>query len=397
MSEDACQRWFTCTPVEFSGAEDFFIRDSGLLSRGLKKIGVDSMAVMPGARKPEDLDELIRTDFANLESANWWKGHKLDGVILYAWGSPRFRKIAAAIRNAGIFLVLNQDNSGLVSPLAGFVPWIEEQWNLSGQGRGIGSYSRFMKLLVKGLSFGILRTDPGRASHLKNGNRISCVSPGAAERYRKLCDSYEGKELSQNVTVLAHPVESRFNYDGRSKKRQVITVGRWQDTLQKRPWLLAEVISALIAEDEDMCFTIAGHSTPDLESWHSSLPEDHRSRVILRGFTSRDELVELMAESQIFYSPSAYESFGIAAAEALCSGCGVVAGRSVSMPSFDWFVSENSGTLAVPDTADAHVTALRRELAAWDSGSRDAHEISKTWCQRVHADKVAARVLEMKL
>ena len=41
-------RWFTCTPFPFGGGPDFFARDSGLLCRGFRMIGVESMAVMPG-------------------------------------------------------------------------------------------------------------------------------------------------------------------------------------------------------------------------------------------------------------------------------------------------------------------------------------------------------------
>ena len=98
----------------------------------------------------------------------------------------------------------------------------------------------------------------------------------------------------------------------------------------------------------------------------------------------------------MFYSPSAYESFGIAAAEALCAGCSVVAGRSVSMPSFEWFVSEKSGTLAERDNAAGHSEALRAELDAWNGGRRDAQKISDAWCERLHADKVARQVLDMR-
>jgi glycosyltransferase involved in cell wall biosynthesis len=100
-----------------------------------------------------------------------------------------------------------------------------------------------------------------------------------------------------------------------------------------------------------------------------------------------------MAESQVFYSPSAYESFGIAAAEALCSGCSVVSHRSVSMASFEWFVSEKSGTLAKVDSVDAHVEALSAELETWGNGWRNAQDISRTWCQRLHANHVAKHVV----
>lgn len=388
-------RIFTCTPVAFGGGADFFARDSGLLCRGFQAIGVESRAVMPGERKPEDEADLIRTEFSNLESADWWRAQNLDGVVLYAWGRPRFRKVAAAIHEAAIFLLLNQDNGGLVSPRAGFRNWLEEQWILAGQGRGPGAWLRFFKLTWRGLSAGLVLTDPLRAAHLKQGDVIACVSPRAAEHYRKLCRIYGGADLADRVRVVPHAVESHFRFSGAPKRRQVACVGRWQDVVQKRPWLLMDVAETLLASDKEVSVVIAGTATKELIKWHRSLDDARRGRVQIRGRVDRSELAEILAESQVFYSPSAFESFGIAAAEALCSGCSVVAGRSVSMAAFEWFVSENSGMLAEKDDCKGHATALLDELAAWRDGRREAAGISRAWCDRLHAERVATLVLKL--
>ena len=388
-------RWFTCTPVDFGGGADFFARDSGLLCRGFQALGIESRAVMPGERQPGDEADLIRTDFANLESVEWWRAQHLDGVVLYAWGSPQFRHVAAAIRAAGIFLVLNQDNGGLVSPRAGFQAWLHEQWILTGQGRGTRAWLRFLTLTLRGLSIGLVRTDPLRAAHLKQGHVIACVSPIAAQHYRKLCGIYGGADLAGRVVVVPHAVESHFRYSNEQKRRQVVCVGLWPKVAQKRPWLLMEVIGTLVAADERVVVVIAGALTPELVAWQRALDAGQRDRVQLRGRVDREELAVILQESQVFYSPSAFESFGIAAAEALCSGCSVVAGRSVSMASFEWFVSENSGTLADANIQPAHLETLRNELAIWEQGLRNPEHIAAVWGGRLHADRVAARVLEL--
>jgi glycogen synthase len=195
--------------------------------------------------------------------------------------------------------------------------------------------------------------------------------------------------------VIPHAVESRFRFSGAPKRRQVACVGRWQDVVQKRPWLLMEVVGSLLAADEEVSVVIAGNPTDELESWHRSLPGLQRERVQIRGRVDRGELAEILAESQVFYSPSAFESFGIAAAEALCSGCSVVAGRSVSMASFEWFVSEDSGTLAAMDDAPGHLKALQAELDLWDQGAHDSQRIANAWCGRLHANQVAKKLLEL--
>lgn len=390
-------RWFTCTPVAFGGGPDFFARDSGLMCRGFQATGCESLAVMPGEPQKEDEADLIRTDFTNLESADWWRSQQLDGVLLYAWGSPKYRRVAAAIRNAGIFLVLNQDNGGLISPLAGFRGWIREQWILTGRGGSSGQLVSFANRVLRGATFGLLATDPMRAIHLKQGNVIACVSPAAAVHYRKLCGVYGGSELVRRIEVVPHPVEPefRFTHPTVAKARQIVCVGRWQDRIQKRPEMMMAVLQQLLASNSGVTAEVVGTSTPELQNWQEALPDGIRRRVFLRGRLDRKILAEILRNSQIFYSPSAFESFGIAAGEALCSGCSVVAGRSLSMAGFEWFVSEKSGQLAESDSAGGHLAALQNELACWANGARNASAISETWGQLLHADKVAARILEL--
>ena len=350
---------------------------------------------MPGERRADDESDLIRTDYSNLESVSWWKSHGLDGLVLYAWGAPRYRKIARAARDAGVFLVLNQDNGGLVSPLAGPMSWLAEQRNLGGCEQGAGGWLRFFGLVARGMTVGLALIDPLRAQHLKFGNVIACVSPRAAEYYRRLCRIYGGGRLAGRVMVLPHGVATGFKWTGRTKKRQIVCVGRWEDTAQKRPGLLSAVVGKLLESDEGVTVIIAGKLDQSLDSWYAKLEGGIRDRVKVLGRVGRNELSGLMDESEVFYSPSAFESFGIAAAEALCCGCSVVAARSVSMASFAWFTGESSGQLAQLDDAEGHVAALTAELGEWANGRRDAARISAIWCERLHADKLAARIAEL--
>ncbi len=399
-------RIFTCTPVAFGHSPEFFSRDSGLLCRGLQMIGVESMAVMPGKPGPEDPADLVQTGYANLESAEWWQARHLDGVVLYAWGRPKFRRVAAAIRKAGIFLILNLDSGGPVSPRAGWRDWLHAQWIYGGQGRGFVSWLRAGRLILRGITVGLLCTDPLRARHLRCGDVIGAVSPGAAGYWRALCRSYGRAGMADKVALLPHAVERRFIHPDpekiagslaapSDKSRQIVCVGRWHDEVQKRAWLMMDVIPRLLETDREVTVVIVGAVTAAMREWHRGLAGDMAARVRLAGRVDRGELAAICRQSQVFYSPSAYESFGIAAAEALCCGCSVVAARKPTLPSFEWFVSENSGRLALRDDAAGHLEALRHELAAWEHAERDPVEIPRVWCARLHADRVAARVLEM--
>ena len=387
-------RIYTCTPVEFGGGPDFFARDSGLLCRGFQSLGIESHAIMPGASRANDDPDLIRTNYENLESATWWQAQKIDALVLYAWGRPKFRKVALAIRRAGIFLILNQDNGGFISPLAGWRGWLQERWIMSGQGADLSAWLRFLITTLKEFTYGLLITDPLRALHLKQSNVIACVSPQAVDCYRRLCRIYGGPTLADRVTLIPHAVESHFSYHSEPKNRHIVCVGRWDDQIQKRPKMLLRVITRLLEEDPLVSISIAGSITDEIRLWHSSMRPIDRDRIHLCGAMERSELAALLNRSQIFYSPSAYESFGIAAAEALCCGCSVVGTRSLAMPAFEWFVTKNSGTLG-EDNVTSHVSALLIELKAWDESKRQPEQISSTWRERLHAPRLAQSIVSM--
>jgi len=66
------------------------------------------------------------------------------------------------------------------------------------------------------------------------------------------------------------------------------------------------------------------------------------------------------------------------------------------MASFEWFVTENSGALAAPNTRQAHLETLQCELAGWAMGVRNPQQIAALWGDRLHAGNVAAGILSLK-
>lgn len=390
-------RWLTCTPVSFSGGDDFFARDTGLLSRGFRELGVESSAVMPLPAHESDLPELVRAPMASLEDAGWWEASKADGVVLYAWGHPAYRRVAAAIRDAGIFLVLNQDSCGVVSPLNGPGLWLRERWSCSGAGRVAGGWPRFIYSLGKGLTLGLARTEPMRAMHLRCGHVIAAVSPAAAEHYRRLCRFYGGTGLAGKVEVIPHPVSTVFHPGtGEEKENTIIAVGRWDDERQKRTSLLTRVMEQVLRSDEEVRWVIVGKRSDFLDAWHASQPEQVRQRVLLTGVIAPTVLAGHMRRARVSYCSSAFESFHISSAEALCSGCSVVGPDLPGMSSFRWFCSEECGTLAGDDSVEGHGAAVLAELGAWSRGDRDALKIGRLWGPKLHAPAVAAGILELK-
>ena len=388
--------WYTCTPVDFGGGPDFFARDSGLLCRGFQALGMASRAVMPGSVRSDDEPDVLRVDAAKLRSAEWWAGLGIDGVVLYAWGSPRFLPVARAIRRAGIFLVLNQDNGGLVSPSIDFKAWLREQAVLTGAGRVPGGWWRAAGRVAKGLTTGLLFGDSLRARHLSQGDVIACVSPVAAEHHRTFCRRHGGEELARKVAVVPHAVDPRYRLDGNAVREvAVAAVGRWNDVAQKRPDRLMEGAERLLGVEPGVVLHIVGGTTDALRKWHEALDPALRSRIHLQGRLDPADLAALWSRVQVGWCPSAFESFHLASGEALCCGASVVASDSPSLSSFRWFTGDGDGRLAASDDPQGHVDAIVAELAAWREGRRSAEVISRRWSARLHAPAVAGMLVGM--
>ena len=83
-------------------------------------------------------------------------------------------------------------------------------------------------------------------------------------------------------------------------------------------------------------------------------------RVTLTGRVSREELVRLYNQAQVFVSPSLYEGFGLPAAEAMACGAPLVATTAGAFPEV---VEQGvSGLLVPPGDAGALAGAIQRVL-----------------------------------
>lgn len=389
-------RWLTCAPVRFPGDEGFFARDSGLLCRGFQAIGVPCQTVMPGPPLPGDCHEdLIRTDYDNLESPDWWKATGAQGAVLYAWGAPRYLPIARAIRQAGLRLVCNMDTSGTFGVLGGPLEYWGSLWRIqNGLGIRLSSVAIFFLKVLSSVSWSLVKNDLGRARHLRQADLIGAVSPIARERIQRVCRWYGGNDLAARVVLIPHPVSMHMRYSGQAKQPRVVCVGRWQpeDWRQKNPRLLLQTIVQLLPKAPQLECVIVGSMDKNLRCQFLEATAAFPGRVRLPGRMPNHEIAPLFQTSQVALCTSNHESFHIASAEALCCGCSVVAPDLPELPSLKWFVGQNSGRLA-SRTPEALAQAVQEELKIWAGQKRNPEKISSEWGARLHADRVAALIL----
>ena len=389
------RRILTCTPIRYTGGEAFFARDSGLLSVGLQMSCVESHAVMPGPSMPDDDPRLTRTGYANLSDAAWWRAQECDAVIFFSWAMPEYTRIAEAIQASGSRLLIFLDSAGFWNPWSNGPEWFKAQWDACRRKRGLTTgLLRYIASI--GRTFIPAAFDYPRLKHMNVANVVTVTSPLVLERTKRYARKYGFTQLEAKIARLPLPVSTHMRYDGQHKRNRVICVARWlpEDWPEKGPQLLLDSLGAFLGKRPDYEAMVIGRGASALRS-APFFPRNLRCRNLrLLDYLPNKDIAPFLAESTISVCSSFHESYHIASFEAACCGCSVVALRSPDLPALQ-FLAETNGTLAIKETPEAFSEALVKEAAKWDDGLRSPSVASQQWQTETHANKVAARAIEL--
>ncbi len=356
---------YTCTPVAFHANDGFFIRDTGLISDGIRRMGIESKCIMPLPYHEDDQKEhLIRTSMSNLKSVQWWKDLGIDGLILYSWGMPKYNSIARAIHKAGIRLVIHMDTSGNFDKL------LPEQYTPS------KAFVKWCTSTVKNFF---------RAKHLKYADAITMARPVAEVISKKRF--FDDFVIQKNYPWPC-PISVDCYYRGTPKHDTIMCIGRWDDSV-KRPQFLMSALSNFYLNGGRAITKIYGTISEDITSWHQQLPSSIKEKILLIGYLQNNLLRNELNKAKIVVCTSRSEGCHIASAEGLCCGCSVVvSNRPDPLRTVSWYTTKNSGTISEEDTPESLAKALIHELGEWEKGNRDPQAIAEAWSPHFHINKV---------
>ncbi len=379
----------------FRGDSWFFTRESGLFSKGLAALGIDSRSVMPGPAKQDDAQSLLRVPYPQLESADFWRGLELDGLILYSWAAPRYLSIAKAVQSAGIPFLVNVDSCGLVSRSANPRLWRRDLLSyLWTKATSPLEAARFISDIFD--NFGIRRVARARLNTYEAATVVCGVSPLATLWLQREALGLGKPHLVPKIRYLPHPQMRVFTYSREGKENLLLSVARWEkeDWVQKNPAVLLDAFERFLSARPDWKACIVGKGASGLAAALGKSQSASLSRCEFIDFLQPDDLVPFYNRAKIACWSSRSEGQIGTGAQALCCGCSVVAGNSGTLSCFHHYVSRESGRLALGMDADSLAEALQLEAEAWDTGQREPIRISHIWCNEFHAVNVAARALD---
>ena len=192
------------------------------------------------------------------------------------------------------------------------------------------------------------------------------------------------------VVCIPHPVANDgMEYKlSMSKENRIVCVGRW-NSYQKNFPLLIKVLRRFLEIHPSWSADIIG-TLP--KKWKMKGNHDQMvDRIRFHGHISHQLIHIIYQNSKIYFMSSRYESFNIAAAEALCCGCSVVGSAEIASVLF--FTGEQSGTASSRQSVPHFLDALNAEVEAWESGNRIPNLISEKWISLVGSTSVGKKVV----
>ena len=302
----------------------FWHRDLGLLTKAFRALGHDALLVVHPAG---DASSKINNPKSNIQddpvlwvsqqdvlSPCWWKDHYPDLVILGLWTRPKYDPIRRAAFSATPRVIERADSDGMRTASCGLLTYAKRRFDYS---RDL-TYSWPSPLSILASIFysfaSILATpwiETRLARTLKLLPAIAVETPHATLLWKSLSTRL-GVDPSK-IHCVPHPIQTDiFKFDPAiPKKNQIISVGRWE-SYQKNLPLLLKTLRSFLDKNPSWNSVVIGSGLP---------PKSPHPRITLLPPTSPEQLAPMMQESKIFLSSSRYESFGLAAAEAVSCGC----------------------------------------------------------------------------
>ena len=378
------------TPLQGGPGRVFWHRDLGLLTRGFRKLGHEALLAIhpqPGCGPfpsfPSPQEPVLWVSPAEAASPLWWSSHKPDLVILGLWTLPKYDPIRRAALSATPHVIERADSDGMRTASCGLLTYAKRRFDYF-RDRTYRWPPLISILASIFYSFASILATPWIEYRLRKTLRllpsILVETPRATALWKSLATRLGADP--EKIHCVPHPIQTDiFKFDPAiPKKNQIISVGRW-DSYQKNLPLLLQALFPFLNQHPDWSALVLGSGLS---------PESPHSRIRFCPPVSPRDLARHMQSSKFFLSSSRYESFGLAAAEAMACGClSLGPPRLVSSDYFRYLAN-----IPLPQRGD-----LLEELQAAAAYLENDRQIGPAWACPIHdtfaPEKIAAALLSL--
>ena len=244
----------------------------------------------------------------------WWQSQKPDLVILGLWTRPKYDPIRRAALSATPHVIERADSDGMRTASCGIFTYAKRRFDYFRDRtyRWPSPLSIFASVFY---SFSSILATPWIEYRLRKTLRllpsILVETPRATALWKSLATRLGADP--EKIHCVPHPILTDiFKFDPSiPKKNQIISVGRWE-SYQKNLPLLIKTLRSFLNKNPSWTSLVIGSGLPR---------KSPHPRITFLPPLPPPDLARHMQESKIFLSSSRYESFGLAANEAILCGC----------------------------------------------------------------------------
>ena len=328
---------------------------------------------------------IVAVPSLQFERAEFWRGLNLDIALAFTW--MRHTPMLRALQEAGVFVIAKGDNDGMLS--VRLFPQHHYQMMMSGATTPFAK-ARTLRHWMRRYLFLSAKTDAEVIDSIASSNRVSVETHSAKSHIERLLTHYNRQDLADKLCVLPHLVADAILTAPVTIARQekIVAIGRWDDPQKDAP-LLARAMAAYLERRPNTQIVLIGWGGGQVfASLCRRFPQ-----VSCVGAVPREEIMRHLADARILLVTSRWESFHIAAHEALCLGATVVGPAVIPIP--DICHEGAYGTLAQGRRPRQVADAMEQEMRYWEQERRNPEQIAAFWRPRLSADASVRQILQM--
>ncbi len=303
---------------------------------------------------------------------------KFECFIAISRFDPVLSPVLEKIKAHGIPLIIKGDTDGTL----GF-PMVPNYLRTVPLMKGRFNFLRHLKWRLP-----LKRFFEKKLKQFEYADRVVYESPGAGVNLTYVLKYWGMERHIDKMAWIPNSVHKSY-IDGDVQEKaglKIVAIGRWDDVLVKGGDILARVISDRLMSSDEISFSVVGSGG---EYIRRKIPKAVAERVDFKGQLNTADLKEVLVESKIIIVPSRLESFSISSAEALCSGCSLVATPIESL----FYLSGGGafGSISKDFTPESLSAALDHEIQQWKDGIRQASKISSYWRSELNEETIGRK------
>jgi glycosyltransferase involved in cell wall biosynthesis len=368
-------------------------KDPGQIPLGLMELGVDTGVVTVAKQELADYKpafSFIQGAMKDFYDEKFWLNNDSEVIIAYPIQGALYSPMLEKMKMGKKKILLKFDSDGKIAyPLQRHCLRIPLRERLTVRNVISDLWWRLPFKSLKRRKHAKAAAETIKQIELCEGAIIE--SPGALANLNYFLAAWGRSDLIKKTHFTPNPVTPEFVKGEVGKKQNiVVSHGRWDDYKVKNTPVMAETIVEFLKNRPEYKAVIFGSGIERVKELIAGAPQEVKDRIELSGYIEHQKVKGILSNAKMLFVPSRWESFSIAAAEALCTGCSIVgtpaeALQYLSMQGF-------SGTTSATFEKDAILAALLEDALKWDNGDYEPEKTAAFWRAKLNRKTIAESI-----